>query len=67
MIRGDINGASPRRGGARIFYEGEIHHMQTASARDERFRPIALGAEIFYACSAPTWSSAAPSPATATA
>ena len=49
MIRGDINGASPRRGGAHIFYEGEIHHMQTASARDERFRPIALGAEIFYA------------------
>ena len=49
MIRGDINGASPRRGGARIFYEGEIHLMQTASARDERFRPIALGAEIFYA------------------
>lgn len=49
MIRGDINGASPRRGGAHIFYEGEIHLMQTASARDERFRPIALGAEIFYA------------------
>ena len=50
MICGDANGASPRRGGAPSYItKGEKHIMQTASERDERFRPIALAAEILYA------------------
>ena len=48
MIRGDINGASPQRGGSAYFLRRrDTPHANRERARDERFRPIALGAEIF--------------------